>query len=90
MNFKNFHFWCFCVKLCILIFSESVLGKELGFFALHSVHQDASFELSKMAFSQFFKMFNIRVDPSDLGGSKFQARRRREEGGLSEQDWFSD
>ena len=30
------------------------------FFALHSVHQDASFELSKTVFGQFFKFFIIK------------------------------
>ena len=39
---KIVQFWQF-----FLIFSESVLYRELRFFALHSVHQDASFELSK-------------------------------------------
>ena len=33
-----------------LIFSETVLCRELGFLALRSVHQDASFELSKSTF----------------------------------------
>ena len=32
------------------------------------MHQDASFEVSKTAFVQFFRFFIIRVDPSDLGG----------------------
>ena len=44
---------------------------ELGFFALHSVHQDASFELSKTAFG----FFNIRGDPSDLGGVQISLSR---------------
>ena len=35
---------------------------------LHLVHQGASFELSKTAFQQFFKIFTNRGDPSDLGG----------------------
>ena len=43
-----------------LIFAETILCKELGFFVLHSVHQDASFELSKTAFGQFFRFFIIR------------------------------
>ena len=50
-----------------MIFSETVLSKELGSFALCSVHQNASFELSKKAFGQFFNIFTIRGDPSDLG-----------------------
>ena len=37
-----------------LIFSETVLRKEMGIFALHSVQQDASFELSKTTFGNFF------------------------------------
>ena len=37
-----------------LIFSEMVLCKALRFFALTSVHQDASLELSKSNIGQFF------------------------------------
>ena len=33
-----------------MIFSETILCRELGFLALRSVHQDASFELSKSIF----------------------------------------
>ena len=43
-----------------MIFSETVLCRELGFFALRSVHQDASFELSKTVIGQFFKFVIIR------------------------------
>jgi hypothetical protein len=50
-----------------LIFSETVLCRELRFFALHSVHQNPSFELSKSTFGQFF---TLRGDPFDLGGGK--------------------
>ena len=39
-----------------LDFSETILCKEMGFFALHSVHQDASFEQSKIVFGQFFRL----------------------------------
>ena len=46
--FRNAHFWWF-----FLIFTETVLRKELKFFALHSVNQDASFELSKSTIGQF-------------------------------------
>ena len=60
-----------------LIFSESVIFKELWSFVLRSWHQNASFELSKIVFGQFFKIFTIKGDPSDLEGSKFQGRRRR-------------
>ena len=51
-----------------MIFSESVHCKELGSLAMHSVHQDASFELSKTAFRQFFKILIIRGDTYYLGG----------------------
>ena len=51
-----------------LEFLETILCKELRFFALHSVHQDASFELSKTAFGQFFGFFIKRGEPPDLGG----------------------
>ena len=37
---------------------------------MYSVHQDASFELSRTAFGQFFRFFIIRGDPSDLGGAQ--------------------
>ena len=36
-----------------LIFSETIFWTELRFFALHSVHQDASFELSKYTMTIF-------------------------------------
>ena len=74
-TFKNNHFWPFWSKhdhfwRLFLIFSETIPCQELGFFALRSVHQDASFELSKTAFGQFFIFFILRGDPFDLGGSK--------------------
>ena len=53
-----------------MIFSETVLCKELGSFALRSVHQDASLELSKTAFRQFFGFFITRGDPYDFGWLK--------------------
>ena len=62
---KNRHFWQF-----FLILSGMVHCRELGSFALHSVHQDASFELSKLRFKQFFKIFIIRGDPCDFGWVK--------------------
>ena len=43
-----------------LNFSEIILGKELRFLALHLVHQDASFELSKSTVGQFFRFFTHR------------------------------
>ena len=52
-----------------MIFSETILFKELGFFALRSVHQDASLELSKTAFRQFFGFFVTRA-PYDFGWLK--------------------
>ena len=54
-----------------LIFSEMVLCRELRFFALHSVQENPSFELSKSTIRQFFRFFTIRGDPCDLGGVKF-------------------
>ena len=50
-----------------LIFSEMVLLRELRFFALHSVYQNPSFELSKSTFWQFFRFFILRGDPYDFG-----------------------
>ena len=38
--------------------NHNLLGAEV--FALRSLHQDASFELSKTVFGQFFKFFIIR------------------------------
>ena len=56
--------------LNFLIFSKTVLCKELRYFVLHSVHQDAYFELSKSTIRQFFRFFTIRGDPFYLGWSK--------------------
>ena len=44
--------------------------KSWGFFACCSVHQDASFEVSKTVFWQFFRFFTMRGDPWDLGRPK--------------------
>ena len=41
---------------------------RLFLFFSESVLSDASFELSKTAFGQIFKIFTIRRDTSDLGG----------------------
>ena len=49
------NFWCF-----FLIFSVTILGKVLWFFALRSVPQDASFELSKSTLGKNFNFFTIR------------------------------
>ena len=57
---KNWHFWQF-----FIIYSGTVHGKELRSFALYSVHQDASFELSKTVFGEI-QFFTIRGDPCDL------------------------
>jgi len=59
-----------------LFFSEMVLCRELRFFALHSVHQNPSFELSKSTIRQFFIFFTLRGDPFDLGGLKFYQHRK--------------
>ena len=53
---KKLHFWRF-----FLIFSVTVLGKDLWFFALRSVPQDAAFELSKSTFRINFRFFTIRA-----------------------------
>ena len=80
---KDYHLWLFWLKMGILwsfscFFLETVLCKMLGFFALHSVQQDTSFELSKASFGQFFIFFIMRGDPSDLGaGSKLTSNRSR-------------
>ena len=72
-NKKNLQKLLFLTKIAksvffyrfFLIFSETVLCRELGFFALHSVHQDASFKLSKSTFLTilpfFFKMVGVGV-----------------------------
>ena len=64
-NTKNGKFWRF-----FLTFSVTIILKEMGSFALRSVHQNGSFELSNTAFGQSLKLFAIRGDPSDLGGVK--------------------
>ena len=52
------------------MFSVTLLGKDLWFFAMRPVPQDASFELSKSTFRKHFRFFTIRGDPFDLGGVK--------------------
>ena len=42
---------------------------------LHSVHHEASFELLKTVFRQFFIFFIINGDPSDLGGVQISLSR---------------
>ena len=68
---KNHYFLqCMVSKMrFFLIFSETLLCKELVFFALHSVQQDASFELLKTFFGIFLIFFIKRRDPSDLAGA---------------------
>ena len=80
-NVNKLSFLVFLVKIgyfwrLFLFFSESVLCKELRSFALHFVHQDASFELSKTAFGQIFKISTIRRDTSDLGGVKISGKEK--------------
>ena len=50
-----------------LICLEMVLCRELMFFALHSVHQNPSFDLSKSSFRQIFQFVTLRGDPNDFG-----------------------
>ena len=46
-------FWEICIFWRFFwIFSVTVLGKDLWFFALRSLHQDTSFELSKSTFGE--------------------------------------
>ena len=59
-----------------MIFSETVLFKALGSFALRSVHQTASFKLSKTAIEHLFKIFSIRGDPSHLGVFKISGKEK--------------
>ena len=54
------NFWRF-----FLIFSVTILVKDLRFSALCSVPQDDSFELSKSKFQKKFKFSIIRADPLD-------------------------
>ena len=51
-----------------LIFSRTVHRNEFWFFALQSVHQDASFELSNSTIRWFSIFTLVRGDPFDLGG----------------------
>ena len=53
-----------------LDFLSNDSGKDLWFFALCSVPQDASFELSKPTFRRKFQLFTIKGDPFDLGGAR--------------------
>ena len=59
--FKNEFFTFF------LVFLETGVSKELRFCALHSMHQDASFEQSK---STVGKMFTLRGDRFNIKGTK--------------------
>ena len=64
-----FHFFYFFLFLFIYFFfnSELVRCRELRFFALDSVHQTSSFELSKSKLKKLFKFFIQRGDPYDFG-----------------------
>ena len=42
-------------------FSETVHYKRLGYFALHSLHQGVSFELSKTIFGIFFILISTAL-----------------------------
>ena len=53
-------------EVFLVLFSKTISCKELGFLALHLVHQDVFFELSNTAFEQFFIFFIIRGDPCDF------------------------
>ena len=46
--------------------SEIVLCRELRCFALHSVHQNPSFKLSKLTFRQFFQFVILIGDPYEF------------------------
>ena len=50
--------------------SETRLHKELRFFALHSVHQDGSFEFTESDIGPIFLNVTIRRHPFDLGRVK--------------------
>ena len=70
---QNGQKWSKWLKISIrsrffLILSEMVLCTDLGLFALYSVHQTPSFELSKSTFWQFFFLiFHPKKDPYDFG-----------------------
>ena len=49
---------------------------RLFLFFSESVLSDASFELSKTAFGQIFKISTIRRDTSDLGGVKISGKEK--------------
>ena len=65
-SFKQKHqkwkFW----EFIFLFFLIANLFKEMGSFALRSVHHNASFELSNTAFGQFFRIFTIRISMTKL------------------------
>ena len=66
---NNYYFWPKPLKMVIVggsscFCSDTLFCKELGFFVLFSVHQDASFVLSNF-FWQSYLFFIIRVDSCD-------------------------
>ena len=69
----NAHFKPFWPILTILsnfffISSKMLMWTELGFFfTLYLLHQNPSFELSKLTFRQVFWLFTLRGDPYDFG-----------------------
>ena len=58
-----------------MIFSVTVFLKR-GSFAMRSVHQNASFELSNKAFGKIFKIYTIWRDPSDSGVVKISGKEK--------------
>ena len=62
--------WPFLAVFLVCFFSETVLIIELRFFALHSVHQDPSFELSKSIFQRHFIFSPKGMTLVNLGGVK--------------------
>ena len=65
-------------KMVLKICQKRIFGQKVNFFiygtltraanfALHSVHQDPYFEVPKSMIGHFFRFFNIRGDPFDLG-----------------------
>ena len=66
--FEKMAFFAVCLDF---VGNSTSLSAEV-FFVLHSVHQDASFYLSKTSLRQFFKMFTSRWGPIGfLGGQNF-------------------
>ena len=73
-NHQNVQKWTFFGKFAFwrlfLISSVMVLSKGLWFFALRSVHQDSSFELSKSTFGKKIQIFHPKEGPFGSWGVK--------------------